>query len=390
MVFSPDRSIDPESTSESRLDLQAYSYCASDSEQTPNRIIWPETTDQVARFLRENNQVRGNVIIRGAGTNRSDCSIGKECTILSSERMNRMLRLDEKSKLVEVQSGMRISDLNSKLSEFGLLLPATTHSPVSTIGGLVAVDAATRENLNVKGVGGLINLVEFVDGTGKIYFTEKKELVVGKEGLSGFITRVVFKVIDRPAISLDMFTFDEITDLIAKVRSLSSDPELYFLELIDKESAASVGFEPKMLLVAAYSGLKGKYPRVADVRNILERLDLVYPSIRQKGYYHEHDPSVSLDKTYDLLDWCIKNKVPFHGHAAKGAFYAYFKKDDLASQDRFRAFLKDIGATLGSSFGLGIQNAGFASLELKKSLIKIKDEHDYNNTINPEKIISYR
>jgi len=389
MIFL-DKVVNLENTSESQIDLQAYSYCASDSEQTPKHILWPETTNQVARILRENNQVRGNIVIRGAGTNRSDGSIGRDVTILSSERMNKILRFDNKSKLVEVQAGMRIHIFNSKLSEYNLMIPATTLNPSMTVGGLLALDAATRENQNAKGINNLIHLIEFVDGTGKIYFTEKKELVVGKEGLSGFITRVVFKTIDRPIISLDVFMFENIPDLMAKIRMLRSDPELYFLELIDKIIAVSVGFEPKFVLVAAYFGLKGKYFRIIDIRNILERLDLVYPSIRQRGYYYELDPSVSLDKTYDLIDWCANNNTPLHGHAAKGVFYVYFKRGDHDKLVEFKTFLKDVGAGLGSFFGIGAQNIEFATPDLKKGLIKLKDEYDYNNTLNPEKVISYR
>ncbi|MFH0870841.1 MAG: FAD-binding oxidoreductase [archaeon] len=356
----------------------------------PKQVLWPESTDQVARILRENNQVRGNIVIRGAGTNRCDGSIGQDVTIISSERMNKILRFDVKSKIVEVQAGMRLSDLNSKLSEYGMTLPMTTINQSMTVGGLVALDATTRENQNSKGVDDWIQSVEFVDGTGKIYFTEKKDLVVGKEGLSGFITRVVFKMIERPAISLDVFTFDDLPALIGKIRMLRSDPELYFLELIDRMTATTVGFESKLVLVAAYSGLKGRYPRVVDVRNLLERLDLIYPSIRRQGYYYEEDPAINLEKTYDILGWCLKNSVPFHGHAAKGFFYVYFKREDQIKRDEFRSFLRDIGAGLGSSFGIGAQNIDFASSELKKSLMKLKDEYDYNNTINPEKIISYR
>ena len=99
---------------------------------------------------------------------------------------------------------------------------------------------------------------------------------------------------------------------------------------------------------------------------------------------------MTLEKTYDLIDWCEKKNVRLHGHLGVGLFYAYFLKEDKDLMSIFRAFIRRISGTLGKGFGYGLANKDFVSPVNKKELIKLKDEYDYNNILNPGKVISYR
>ena len=91
--------------------------------------------------------------------------------------------------------------------------------------------------------------IEFVDGTGKIYNTGKIESVVGNEGLSGFITKIKLKVMGKTPISIDMFKYDKVLDLLNQVRVLNKDKEVYFLEFLDKKSSELGGFGKDFTLI---------------------------------------------------------------------------------------------------------------------------------------------
>jgi FAD/FMN-containing dehydrogenase len=379
-----------ENVSESPLDLEAYSYCSSDQILKPNTIIWPKNLEQVRRVMLFANQGRTPVVLRGSGTSSADGCIADNAIVLSSERMNKILKLDLKNKLVEVEAGIRLDDLNTSLKAFNLQFPLHPLNPCQTIGGMIALNCVSKESQSLGRIDAWLEEVEFADGTGKAFSTKKKEIVVGKEGLSGFITKAKLRIVDLPSISVDIISSNELSELLGQARNMKRDKEVLFLEFIDKKTSQELGFEPTYTLFVAYNMMKGKIRMVQDVKNMLDKLSSVNPSIRSKGNYYLEDPSVSLEKSYDLIEWCEKHDVRLHGHIGLGIFYVYFQKKDNDLRETFRSFVKRIGGALGEAFGFGIKNKDFVVPDKKKEFIKLKDEYDYNNIINPGKIIDYR
>ncbi|KYK24548.1 hypothetical protein AYK26_03130 [Euryarchaeota archaeon SM23-78] len=376
--------------SDNSVDLEAYSYCSSETELKPGLVVWPQNIEQIRRIMLYANQSHAPIIIRGSGTSLVGGCVGGNNTVLSSEQMNKITKLDLKNKVIEVEAGIRIKDLNNALSEFKLLFPLVPFNPVKTIGGMIALNAVTKESQQLGRISEWVEEAEFVDGTGKYYTTKKKDVVIGKEGLTGFITRARLRLIEPPALSIDIFTFSELSQLLKQVRLLQKDVEVYFLEFFDKSIAKEMGFEQRYLLITSYTSLKGKNKTVLEVRKILEKLDSVHPLLRSKGYYHLQDPAVSIEKTYDLIDWCEKKKVGLHGHIGLGLFYAYFSREDKDLIKTFKSFIRRINGSFGGVFGIGSANKDFVNPVKKKEFIKLKDEYDYNNILNPGKIINYR
>jgi FAD/FMN-containing dehydrogenase len=379
-----------ENISNEPLDLEAYSYCSSETELKPALIVWPKTTEQAQRLLLFANQSRIPIIIRGSGTSTVDGCIGENAIVLSSERMNKILKLDVKNKTIEVEAGIRITDLNSSLRAINLVFPLIPVNPVATIGGMIALDAITKESQSLGRMNEWVDEVEFVDGTGKSFHTKKKELTFGQEGISGFITKAQLRIIDFSTLSFDVFSFDHLSELLGQANLLKKDKEIFFLEFIDKKTAQELEFNTKFILVAAYSSLKGKIKNLAEAKSIQDKLNSIPSSIRSKGYYYIRDPCVTLEKTYDLIEWCEKQDVRIHGHIGIGVFYAYFKAKDKELIETFKSFIMRLGGDLGYAFGYGLLNKSFVSQEKKKELIRLKDEYDYNNLLNSNKIINYR
>jgi len=379
-----------ENVSDNLLDLEAYSYCNSETELKPETIIWPKTTEQVQRLLLFANQSRLPIIIRGSGTSAVGGCVGENALVISSERMNKVLKLDVKNKLIEVESGIKITALNNSLSALKLIFPLIPFNPAQTIGGMIALNAVTKESQNLGRMNEWVEEVEFVDGTGKSFYTKKKELVVGQEGLSGFITRAKLRITELPSLSFDVFSFDQTTDLLGQARLLKKDKEAYLVEFIDRKTAQELGFDAKYVLLAAYASLKGKIKNLAETSALHEKISSIHSKIRSRGYYYIQDPCVTMDKAYDLIEWSEKHDARVHGHIGLGIFYICFQKKDKDLIETFRAFIKRLGGSFGSAFGFGTVNAAFLSQEKKKELMQLKDEHDYNNILNPNKLINYR
>ncbi|MBN2052164.1 FAD-binding oxidoreductase [Candidatus Woesearchaeota archaeon] len=379
-----------ENVSDSAIDIEAYSYCCSERELKPSLVIWPRNAEQAQRMLLFANQGRTPVVLRGKGTTTSEGCIADNALVLSSERMNKITFVDLNNKLVEVEAGMSIHDLNNSLRSVNVMFPVVPLNPGQTIGGMVALNALSKQSQLIGRVNEWVEKVEFVDGTGKSFFTKKKEDVVGREGLSGFITKAQLRVVDIPSISLEFFHFNELTDLLNQVRLLRKDKEVYFLEFFDRKTSNEMGFELKYSLMAAYTSFRGKIKNAQEIKEWLDKADSAVVFIRSSGYYYMEDPFVSFEKAYDLIEWCEKHDVRLQGHIGLGAFYAYFQKKDRDLLDTFSSFLRRTGGKLGDVFGTGIKNKLWVSQEKKKEFIKLKEEYDYNNILNPDKIINYR
>ena len=382
--------VGPGNVSESFIDLEAYSYCSAGTELKPSLVVWPQNTDQVRKIMLYANQTHTPITIRGSGTSKVNACVGENMLLLSSEKMNKVVGFDLKNKTIEVEAGARVKDLNNALAEFKLFFPLIPFMPVKTIGGMLALNMITKESQQLKRMEAWVKEVEFVDGTGKYYYTKNKEIVLGKEGLTGFITRAKLNLIELPTLSFDIFSFKELSEMLKQVRLLIKDAELYFLEFLDKKTSEETGFGSQYTLIAAYTGLKGKKKNVLEVKELMGKINSIHSLLRSKGYYYLLDPFVSLEKTYDLIEWCEKNKVRLQGHIGLGLFYAYFLKEDKDLIKTFKSFIRRINGSFGGAFGYGTENKDFVRPVTKKELIKLKDEYDYNNILNPGKIISYR
>ncbi|MBN2142944.1 FAD-binding oxidoreductase [Candidatus Woesearchaeota archaeon] len=384
------RIVGEENTTAHPAELEAYSFVKVEKEISPMLVVWPQTTEHVIRILRETNPSRAHVLIRGGGTSQSNEALAQRAIILSTERMNKPLYLDKANKTIEVQAGMTIADLHHLLSDTPFILPFTAFNPASTVGGLFARDSAARESESVGTMKDIVEEYELVDATGKVFHTKRKDVAAGKEGLSGVVTRLKLRLVDKAVLSIDVWHFQELTEMLKKITQLKNDKERVFVEFIDKKIASGFGYDPEYTLIVGYTSLKGAYNARVEVKEIIGKLDYLHTKHRKKDYYYVLDPTVGLEKSYDLVRWCEENDTPLHGHAGIGFFYAYFKMGEKEKMDAFRRFMHSVDGKLGENFGRGVVNYDFLTQEEKKAFIKLKDEYDYNNTLNPGRLISYR
>jgi len=121
--------------------LDAYSTDRSILKITPRFVAVPETTADVQELLKFSYELsRRNfslpITVRGSGLDKTGADLGSGL-IISTEKLNQVQEIDERSRLVRVQAGTTLGDLNQVLAIYGLTVPVQL-DPRETIGGLIA------------------------------------------------------------------------------------------------------------------------------------------------------------------------------------------------------------------------------------------------------------
>lgn len=150
--------------------ISHYTTDRSILEYRPRLVAFPKNTTDLRKLIRFSHQLAAKgyelpVTLRGTGLDATGAAIGSGL-LISTASLNRIEEIDLRGRLVRVQPGVTLGDLNQALSLHGLWLPVPYH-PNATIGGLIA--NAPRDNLSQRygGIAAAVERLEFVlsDGT---------------------------------------------------------------------------------------------------------------------------------------------------------------------------------------------------------------------------------
>ncbi|HLL03276.1 MAG TPA: D-arabinono-1,4-lactone oxidase [Myxococcaceae bacterium] len=105
----------------------------------PESFKMPETEKDLCDVIRDASRKSLKVRVAGGGHsfNASPATSG---LLLSLDRYNKILRIDRKARVVRVQAGIRLRDLNIELKRHGLAFPVLGSTDTQSIGGLLATD----------------------------------------------------------------------------------------------------------------------------------------------------------------------------------------------------------------------------------------------------------
>ncbi|MEX1231870.1 MAG: FAD-linked oxidase C-terminal domain-containing protein [Planctomycetaceae bacterium] len=136
-------------TGEVRCDRLVNSMYASDGslfQVTPLGVVFPRDQDDVVAVARYAGEQNIPLIPRGAGTNVTGASLGNGLIVDFSRHMNRILSIGETT--VRVQPGVVRDQLNQALAPHGrYFAPDPSNSAITTVGGMLAVDAAGSHSI---------------------------------------------------------------------------------------------------------------------------------------------------------------------------------------------------------------------------------------------------
>lgn len=141
----------------------AYSTDGSILSYTPKLVAIPETQNDIRHLLRFANQLAARelrlpITMRGTGLDKTGASIGPGM-IISTEKLNHIEEIDVRGRLVRLQPGVRLGELNRALRLSGLWLPIG-YDNRATIGGLISNSPVDEYNYKY---GGIFRYVERVE-----------------------------------------------------------------------------------------------------------------------------------------------------------------------------------------------------------------------------------
>ncbi len=212
------------------LDRYARDENAAHFSATPDVVVKPQSTEQVAKILSYADRRRIPVTFRGQGTGLSCGAIPVfGGIVMSFEAMNRILEIDEGNLIAIVEAGVVLLELRQELERRGLFYPADPGEKSSAIGGNVATNAGGMNGVKYGNTRGYILGLEAVLPSGRILHLGGKtikrssgyellHLLVGSEGTLAAVTKVILRLIKRPQHTITLYVpFPSLDDAIKTV-----------------------------------------------------------------------------------------------------------------------------------------------------------------------------
>jgi len=204
----------------------------------PKVVVKPSDSSTIAKLLEFANRKRIPVTPMGARTGLSGgCIPVYGGFVLSLERMNRILEIDEENFVAVVEPGVILSDLCNQVEQKGLYYPLYPGEMTATIGGNIATNAGGMNAIkygvtrhNVLGLEAVLPGGEVVKTGGKFVKCSSgydlTQLIIGSEGTLAIVTKATLKLTTKPKKKEVLFApFTNMQDAIDAV------PEIMRLEV---------------------------------------------------------------------------------------------------------------------------------------------------------------
>ena len=143
--------------------LETYSMDHSVLKVKPKLVAFPESTADIQKLMKFFDQlalkdIKVAITARGSGFDEGGADLSSGI-IISTEKINKLLEIDPRERLVRVQSGITLKELNTALSVSGLTIPIDGKDG-ETIGGLIS--NSSKDECFGK-YGGIMNYVERIE-----------------------------------------------------------------------------------------------------------------------------------------------------------------------------------------------------------------------------------
>ena len=237
-------------------DLIPYSFDGTAAlQQLPGCVAFVSSTEHVAAVLKLANAHRVAVVTRGSGTGLSGGSVpSQDCIVLCTARMDKILELDAANLTLLVEPGATTLTIADAATGAGLFYPPDPGSmKISTIGGNVAENSGGLRGLKYGVTRNYVMGLEVVLPDGEVMWLGNKcvkdvagyslkDLFVGSEGTLGVITKVLLRLIPKPAAKKTMVaTFSQMDQAAQAVSNIIAAQVIpCTLEFLDRTTIHAV------------------------------------------------------------------------------------------------------------------------------------------------------
>jgi len=417
----------------------------------PEAVVYAESAEQVAGVITLANECHFPVVPRGAGTGLACGAVPtKGGIVLSLEKMNKIIEINEDAMYVVVEPGVRTSVLQEAVEEKGLFYAGDPCSGDSCfIGGNIATNAGGNRAVKYGTTRHQVFEVEVVNPTGKIvnlgarlkkqstgYCME--QLVIGSEGTLGVITKATLKLLPKPENVMDLLAiFDDPADAIGTVNKIIKGGILpTCVEYMDNITIKSVerylgtklqGSDTGNYLIVEVEGINeddldekamkmdeicsengASDVLVADHDKIWESRKAFAEAVRAESIIVcKEDVVVPVDREPELFAEILRLAEKYNlttriaAHAGDGNIHLNILKQPEesreewsvrvdANQQELYKFIYSLGGRLSGEHGIGYKRKAlmeeFTNPDELAMMRAIKKALDPNNILNPGKI----
>lgn len=385
----------------------------------PDVVLKPGTTEEISEIFKICNEFNIPVTPRGGGTGLSGGALPHlGGVLLSTERLNRIISIDERNLQVITEPGVITEVLQNAVKEKGLFYPPDPSSRGSCfIGGNIAENSGGPKAVKYGVVKDYVLNLEVVLATSEIIWTGANvlknatgynltQLMVGSEGTLGVVTKAVLRLLPLPKLDLLMLVpFKNPVDACAAVSAIFAagfvPSAMEFMERdaiewsmrfvdncvvpLDDETQAHLLIEvdgnDMDVLMKEMEGISEVVMRY-DCGEILFAEDAqqkdelwklrrrVAEAVKSHSIYKEEDTVVPRAELPVLLKGVkeIGAKYGFHsvcyGHAGDGNLHVNIIKGDLPDEQwngslkngivEIFSLVKSLGGTLSGEHGIGL------------------------------------
>lgn len=393
----------------------------------PDIVIKPRTATEISEIMKICNSRRIPITPRGAGTGLSGGALPHlGGVLLSTERMNEILEIDERNLQVTTEPGVITEILQNAVKEKGLFYPPDPASRGSCfIGGNIAENSGGPKAVKYGVVKDYVLNLEMVLPTGEIIWTGANvlknstgynltQLVVGSEGTLGIVTRIVLRLIPLPKYDLLMLvpfrSLEQASEAVSAIFRAGFVPSAMELIEIDAlrivssfvaNNSVSITEDTQAHLIIELDGnslevlmtemeaigfLLGTYDigEIYFAEDAQQKIELwklrrrVAEAVKLAGYTIEEDTVVPRAELPALIRGVKKLGKDYgfeavcYGHAGDGNLHIRIRKpgvinslDDPAMISGLRALFElvnDLGGTISGEHGIGLIQKGYMDI----------------------------
>jgi D-lactate dehydrogenase (cytochrome) len=183
-------------------ELQNYLTDASNYKGKCEIVYIPFNKDELIKILNEANIQKTKVTISGAGTGLTGARVPLEGIVVSMEKLNRIIEINEEEKYVIVEPGVYLSQLLDELKRKNLFYPPDPTEKNCFIGGTVATNASGAKTFKYGSTRNFVEELEIVlpDGDeinlkrGENFATNERLVLTTKSGKNIFLNLPVFNL----------------------------------------------------------------------------------------------------------------------------------------------------------------------------------------------------
>ena len=418
-------------------ELSGYSHDETENlHYLPEVVLKVRTAEEISSILKVCNKDKIPVTPRGAGTGLSGGALPHMGGIvISTERMNAILNIDEKNLQVITEPGVITQVLQQAVKEKGLFYPPDPASQGSCfIGGNIAENSGGPKAVKYGVVKDYVLNLEIVLPTGDILWTGANvlknstgynltQLIVGSEGTLAIVTKIVLKLIPHPQYDLLMLVpfnnVEKASEAVSAIFRAGYTPsalelmEIDALKIVSRyvdgssipvtdEVAAHLIIEVDgnhldtlMMEMEAISGLLMQYEcgeiyfadDNAQKEGLWKLRRRVAEAVKMDGYTIEEDTVVpryqlpALIKGVKELGIQYGFKSVCYGHAGDGNLHIRIKKvgttnsqDDPQVIESLRALFQlvyTLGGTISGEHGIGLVQKKFLDIVFNEKHLEL-------------------